>query len=311
MNRVSIVIPTLNTGETIEKCLASLKGNNSKYKYDIIVIDGSSHDETVEIAKKYTDKVLIEDTYFRGINRNKGIRNSEGDIICFTDSDCVVPENWVDKLVDGLLRLNERDGKVVGVGGGNIPLLEDSSLMELAISKVIRSPLVSFRARNVTTYKDEREVPHNPPMNSAYFKWALEEVGGFGEESNIGEDVELDAKLIEKGYKLYYLPDVLVYHKHRSSFRKFIRQVYEFGKDRIRVGRKYKRYLQFHHYGPIFLCLMTFSPLLFIPLAMGVVNGAYVSLKERNVLMFLPLMLLTVSFYVSYGAGGIVGILRK
>jgi len=307
--KVSVIIPTLNSGETIENCLASVKASNSKYDYGLIVVDAGSTDGTIEAAKKYTSSVLKGRPFT--INRNKGIKKAEGDIVCFTDSDCVVPENWIDALVDGLLRLNGKDKKIVGVGGGNLPLLENPSFTELAVSKAIRSPLVSFRARNVSLYRDECEVLHNPPLNSAYFKSAIEEVGGFSEENNVGEDVELDAKLIEKGYKLYYLPNILVYHKHRSSCKRFIKQMYEFGKHRVRVGRKYKGYLEFHHYGPVFLCLMTFSPFIFVPLAMGVVNATYVSLKERSALMFFPLVLLTVSFYVSYGAGEIVQFLRR
>lgn len=307
--KVSVVIPTLNSDETIEDCLASVKVNNSKYDYEIIVADAGSTDGTIQTAKKYTDKV-INGLPLR-INRNKGVEQAEGNIICFTDSDCVVPQNWINELVDGLLRLNKMDNRMVGVGGGNIPPVDNLSFTELVVSKAIRSPLISFRARNVSLYKDEREVMHNPPVNSAYFKSVIEEVGGFAEENIVGEDVELDAKLIERGYKLYYLPNILVYHKHRSSFKKFIKQMYEFGKHRIRVGRKYKRYLELHHYGPIALCIMTFSPLFVVPLAIGVANATYVSIKERNALIFWPLVALTMSFYVSYGAGEIAQLFTR
>ena len=309
--KVSVVMPTLNSAKTLEKSLASIRANNSRHEHEIIVVDAGSSDETVEIAKKHADKVL-NGVPFR-INRNRGVDNAEGDVICFTDSDCVVPEDWIDRLVDGLLRLNERDSKIVGVGGGNVPLLENPSLMELAISKVMRSPLVSFRARNVAVYKDERQVLHNPPLNSALFKWAIREVGGFEEEVGYGygEDLALDAKLIDKGYKLYYLPNLVVRHRHSLTRQGFAKQMYAYGWGRVKLGRRFKNHFQFHHYGPVFLCLMTFSPLFFIPLAMGLVNGAYMSFKERNPKLFFPLTFLTMSFYVSYGRGEIVELLRK
>ena len=313
---VSIVIPTLNSAETLEKCLASIRANKSKYDYEITVIDGGSKDGTADIARKYADNVLIEDTYFRGVNRNKGIKKSRGDIVIFTDSDCTVPENWIDGLVDGLLRLNKKDKKIVGVGGGNIPWIENPSLMELAVARVIRSPLVSFGARNVAIYQDERQVYHNPPMNSAYFKWVLEEVGGFGEEDNVGEDVELDIKITGKEYKLYYLPNILVDHRHRSTFKKFVRQMYDFGKTRIRLARKFQGYSRLsrfgylYHYGPLLLCLMTFSPIFFIPVGMGLVNSIYICVKHGTKSIFFPAWLLTVSFYVSYGAGEIAFLVR-
>ena len=309
----SVVIPALNSAETIGKCLASIRMNNSQYGYEIIVVDGGSTDETVAIAKQYADKVFIENTIPPRINRNRGVASTEGDIICFTDSDCIVPEGWIDSLVGGLLRLNRRDNRVVGVGGGNIPLLEKPSFRAVAIAKTMKSPLVSFRARNVTVYEDEREVVHNPPLNSACFKYALEKVGGFEEEPGYGygEDSALDAKLIDNGYKLYYLPNVVVRHRHPSTWKGFVKQMYAYGWGRVRLGRRFKNYFQFHHYGPVFLCLMTFSPLFFIPLGMALINGSHVSFKERNPKLLFPLTLLTISFYVSYGFGEILEFLRR
>jgi Glycosyltransferases involved in cell wall biogenesis len=102
--KVSVVIPTLNSAQTLEKCLSSIRSNNSKYKYEIIVADAGSKDETLEIAKRYADKVLAGMP--KRINRNVGVQDAEGEIICFTDSDCVVPDNWIDELANGLLRLN-------------------------------------------------------------------------------------------------------------------------------------------------------------------------------------------------------------
>jgi len=308
---VSVVVPTLNSGATLEKCLESIRGNTSRYRYEIIVVDGGSTDDTVEIAGRIADVVLASDTHYAGANRNKGFRAAQGNIVCFTDSDCVVPQDWIDGLADGLLKLNQEDSSIVGVGGGNVPLLENPTLMELAVSRAIRSPLVAFGARNVTVYDGPRQVSHNPPMNSAYFKEILEAVDGFGEECAYGgEDLELDARITEKGHKLYYLPDGVVLHKHRSKYSRFTRQMYLFGRARIRVGRKFRRYLPLHHYGPALLCLMTFSPLTFIPLGMALANGAWVSVSQRDLRLFPPLALLTVSFYVCYGAGEIVQLVK-
>jgi glycosyltransferase involved in cell wall biosynthesis len=304
--RVSVVIPTLNSAETLEKCLASIKNNNGQYEKEIIVVDAGSSDETLDIAKVYADKVLTGVP--NRINRNKGVECAAGDIICFTDSDCIVPENWLDGLVNGLLRLNDRDKKVVGVGGGNVPLLENHSSVELVISKVIRSPLVSFGARNIAIYQDEREVSHNPPLNSALFKRTIEEVGGFKEEPGYPEDQDLDAKIIGKGYKLYYLPDLPVYHKHKTSFEKFARQMQDFGEKRVRVNREHKHIRRFYHYGPLFLCLMLYSPFFFFPLAMALVNAGYVSFQERSLRFFIPVTFLSLVFYRSYGLGEIKAI---
>lgn len=301
--RVSIVIPTLNSAEALDSCLDSIKQNNTKHEYEVIIVDSGSLDGTVEIARNYANTVL--DGMPSRINRNKGIDNAKGDIICFTDSDCVVPKDWIDKLVEGLLRLNGKDSSIIGVGGSNVPLLDNLSLTELAIAKVMVSPLVAYRAWSAAIYQDEREINHTSMMNSAYFKRVIEEVGGFREEPGYPEDVDFIAKIIGKGYKLYYLPEPLVYHKHKSSFGEFAKQMRDFGRKRFKVNRVHKNISRFYHYGPLFLCLMLYSPFFFIPLAMAVANALYESLKERSFRLFIPVTRLTVSFYRHYGGGEI------
>jgi glycosyltransferase involved in cell wall biosynthesis len=307
--QVSIVIPTLNSEATFEACLNSIRANNSKYPYEIIVADAGSKDKTLEIAHKYADKVL---TGVPGrINRNIGIENSSGNIICFTDSDCIVPANWINGLTDGLLRLNEKDSNIIGVGSGNIPILENISSMELAVAYAIRSPLVSYKARNVITFNSEQQVSHNPPISSAYFRNVLEEMEGFREEPGYPEDLDLDTRLIEKGYKLYYLPDFLVYHKHKSSLLAFGRQMHDFGRKRIRVNREHPDIARFFHYGPIFLFIMIFIPPLIVPLGMSIVNSMYVTLKERKAKLFFPVILLTMCFYFFFGLGELTQVFKR
>lgn len=308
--KVSVVIPTLNSAETLDKCLASVRANKSQYEYEIIVVDAGSSDNTLEIANRYADKVL------KGLpnrmNRNIGIQNAQGEIICFTDSDCIIPADWMDKLVEGLLRLNKRDRRIVSVGGGNLPLLHNPSLEELAIAKTMRSPLVAFGARNVTNYKSERQVLHNPTVNSAYFKWAVEEVGGFREESSsYPEEVDLDAKLYERGYKVYYIPCPVVWHKHRRTARGFFEQMRHYGRCRLRVNREHPKIAKFYHFGPFLLYIMLYSPLFFVPLGMALVNAIYVSFSDRNFHLFYPIFRLTLGFYRSYGAGEAEVVFRK
>jgi len=306
--KASVVIPTLNSAKTLGDCLNSIRNNNTRYEYEIIVVDAGSSDETKEIASRYADKIL--DGIPSRVNRNKGIEVAKGNIICFTDSDCTVPPTWIEQLVNKLLELNQEDKRIIGIGGPNYPVLETRSVISLAIARTIRSPLISFRARNVTMAKQAEETLHNPPVNSAYFKKVLQEVGGFDEQYRPGQDLALDAKLGEKGYKLFYIPDIFVHHHHRHSLRGFIRQMYRYGRVRINIGKRFKKFISWYHLGPLLLCIMTFSPLIFIPFLMALANAGYVAIQERNIKLFFPILLLTMTFYVAYGAGEIVAILR-
>lgn len=112
---ISIVIATFNAEGTINKCLESIKRQNyPKERIEIIIIDASSKDKTVEIAKKFTDKVMIIDASRQNAEYNKavGISKAHGDFLLMLDHDNVLPhENWMLRMVEPLLKHRE----VVGV----------------------------------------------------------------------------------------------------------------------------------------------------------------------------------------------------
>lgn len=192
---------------------------------------------------------------------------------------------------------------MVGVGSGNVPLSENNPPQVTQISKAMRSPLVSFKARNTAAYKDERKVSHNPPLNAALFKTIFDEVGGFNEQPGYPEDLDLDTRIIEKGYKLYYLPSPLVQHKHKTDFHTFGLQMRDFGRKRIKVNKAHPQISRFYHYGPLILYLMLYSPLFFVPLSVALINATYISSGERNPRLFGPIFRLTLVFHKNYGAG--------
>lgn len=292
---VSIVIPTFNSAETLYECLLSIVANTTIYKYEIIVCDAGSTDNTLKIAESMADLVLTGEPGH--INRNIGIRAAKGDIILFTDSDCRVPVDWIDGLVTALL---DKNCDTIGVGGGNIPWLrENSESIEKAISIVMHSPLVAFRSRNTTNYKTLKHVDHNPPVNSAYYKHALLSIGLFDETPGYPEDLDLDYRLKKAGYTLCYTPNVKVQHRHKSTIKAFAHQMLDFGRKRIRINKKYRDIRRWWHQGPALLVAFMINPLLFfIPLLMALVNA----LITRGASKW-RIFGLTLVFYWSYGLG--------
>jgi len=99
--KVSIIIPTKNNGDILEKCLASIRNLDypPKDKYEVIIVDGHSTDNTVEIAKKYGCKVVYEDIGRISYARDLGVKYAEGEFIAFTDADCIVDRNWLKELI--------------------------------------------------------------------------------------------------------------------------------------------------------------------------------------------------------------------
>ena len=101
-SRISVVIPTLNEEKYLEKTLLSIKAQNFEYPYEIIVSDSNSKDKTVEIARKYVNKVIITDKRGIGLGRNLGAKYARGEVLVFLDADTIVLPNTLNELYRGL-----------------------------------------------------------------------------------------------------------------------------------------------------------------------------------------------------------------
>jgi glycosyltransferase involved in cell wall biosynthesis len=86
MKKISVIIPTLNEGDYIESALQSL-AEQTYQGFELIVKDGLSADDTVEIAKGYADLVVSGKDVSIGDARNKGARRANGDVLAFLDAD--------------------------------------------------------------------------------------------------------------------------------------------------------------------------------------------------------------------------------
>ncbi len=221
---VSVIIPVKNGGDTIKDLLDSLmQADYPQDKLEIIVIDGHSTDNTREIVSQYNFKLLMEER--RGINaaRNTGIKHCKGKIIAFTDSDCVVPPDWIKLIVQ-----NFQDEKVGCVGGST------KGHYDNLLSKYSDESLVPVLRRF-----DKREVLDavKPPLkypagcNMAIRRDVVESVGLFDENIMYGFDEdELVERICEEGNKMVLDKNVLIMHKHRSSLSELLRLNFKYGR---------------------------------------------------------------------------------
>ncbi|MDV2481962.1 glycosyltransferase [Methanoculleus sp. Wushi-C6] len=96
---ISIVVPTYNEEQNIERCLRSLNDQTvPRNTYEIIVVDGNSKDRTRELAEPLADKVFIQTSKRVGGARNDGAMAAAGDIVATTDADCILPRDWVERI---------------------------------------------------------------------------------------------------------------------------------------------------------------------------------------------------------------------
>lgn len=253
---ISIVIPTLNSEKTVDKCLNSLVNlNYPKNTYEIIVTDGGSNDKTLEIAKKYKVKIIKTE---KGAShqRNVAVKNSKGELIALTDSDCVVDKNW---LKNGIKYFNDK--KVAIVGGPNFTP-KDSTFLErctgyLFSSRIGTGAMASRYSGNKIKEAGETDLIS---CNNIIRKNVFNEVGGFYEKLFPCEENEFYHKVKECGYKLVFVPEMIVWHYRRRLFFPFVKQIFKYGWARAKLIKLHPKIFK-----PIFI----FPALFAIALLLG------------------------------------------
>ena len=122
---ISVIVVTYNEEDNIEDCLDSLIAQHYTLgKFEIIVVDGESQDQTAAIVQKYADiqdqiKLINNPKQTISSNRNMGVCEAAYDFIAFTDADCICPVNWLDILAGSFNILEGNVKYLAAVGGGN------------------------------------------------------------------------------------------------------------------------------------------------------------------------------------------------
>jgi hypothetical protein len=196
---VSVVVCSYNGARTLRDCLTSLKELHYP-NYEVIFIDDGSKDTTQEIMKDFPwTRNIVQINKGLSVARNVGIAAALGDVIAFTDSDCMVDQDWLYFLVHVLL-----SSDFAAVGGPNIsPPATD--WIQATVGAAPGSPSHVLLTDTI--------AEHVPGCNMAYHKWALEEIGGFDPEyRKAGDDVDVCWRLMQRGYQIGFSPSAVVWH---------------------------------------------------------------------------------------------------
>lgn len=205
MTKVSIVVAAYNERGNLEDLIPSFVKYGITEKAEILVVD-SGRDDT---PRYFTDKPFIKyirsaKRLFPGEARNLGIKNATGDTIAFLDADTIVLEGWFEELL--------KSAETHDIVAGDAPSLPGQKQRLPRVSIMIQGQDVTW-----------------PTCNIFYKKKVLTTVGIFQVGMPSGEDVELNYRCVKAGFKIHYNPQMKVYHKHRSTWRGFIKQSYRDG----------------------------------------------------------------------------------
>jgi cellulose synthase/poly-beta-1,6-N-acetylglucosamine synthase-like glycosyltransferase len=308
---ISVIIPARNAEDTIENCIRSLTElDYPKDRMEVIIADGLSSDRTREIAEAYGAKVIVNPGKRVVSGRNVGFEAAQGQLIAFSDADCIMDPDWLRNCVKYF-----NDEKVAGVGGPNLVPDDESNFAKT--TGLIFDCAFSVKGGAPTRVFNKVIESRTHGSNAIYRADVLRRVMPVDEDLIGGEDVVRDAKIKRLGYKLLYVPDVLVFHYRRATAKKWWDQMYLYGSGKARLGRKMRETVPLTQVGlglaiPILVAFIALSAI-FKPLALlaGIAAGIVVALlfavmalvktKSLPVALNMPLALLILAIAWSCG----------
>ncbi|WP_440951395.1 glycosyltransferase [Methanosphaerula subterraneus] len=182
---ISVIVPTYNEEQNIGACLQSLNRQTlPRDAYEIIVVDGGSKDRTREIAAPFADQVFVQTSKKVGGARNDGAMVAQGEILATTDADCVLPEDWLERIRDDFAR----DPAIVQVYGLVYPI-EDSFKNRLSLASANLFSRIGYHTR--TLY-------YTLGCNTAFRKEAFMKAGMY-RTIDAGDDLEIARRTCRLG----------------------------------------------------------------------------------------------------------------
>lgn len=315
--KLSVIIPVYNRPDELNELLETLTLQTRKPDEVIIVEDGStiSAEEVVD-----TFRVDLPLFYYRkenggqGFARNFGYEKASGDYLIVFDSDCLIPEKYLEKVAQ-FLEVNSVDAY-----GGPDAAHPDFTITQKAISQSMTSVLTTGGIRGRKQHVGEY---HPRSFNMGISKRVFKETKGY-KIPFMGEDLEFSTRIIKMGYQTALIPEAFVYHKRRTDLIKFFKQLKYFGRARINLTRFHPEQIKIIHLFPLAFSLGLFASGLLLGLwpAVGLsfmmIYGLYFSLifmeslianRALSVAFLTPLA--TLLQMTGYGYGLVYEWLRK
>lgn len=288
-NTVSIIIPAFNSGKTISKCVESLL--SLEYPdYEIIIVNDGSTDDTLSLLKNYeaSPKLVIIDQPNAGpsIARNKAIKLAKGAFIAFTDADCTVKPDWLKELLKGFTAANPYT--IMGVGGDQLSPPDESNFGKSINEFLKKIGLLSDYIKDAEGKTAIIETAHNPTCNVIYRKEIFDKIGYFDENLWPGEDVDLDYRIKQSGFKLMFNPSAVVYHYRQTNMAGYKRMMFRYGNVQAILVKRYGFFRKIQ-YVPFFLLFLIFS----------LVLACFVSILTALELLALQLLVFVAAFFIN------------
>ncbi|MBC7450397.1 MAG: glycosyltransferase, partial [Cytophagales bacterium] len=243
MRFYSIIIPVYNRPVEIRELLQSLT-RQTYTNFEVLVVEDGSKDTCETIVQSFQNRLdvlyFFKENTGQGLTRNYAYEKANGDYFIVFDSDCIIPEHYLQSVEN---RLNS---DYLDAFGGPDRAHHSFTPVQKAISYSMTS---LFTTGGIRGNKKGVGVFHPRSFNMGISRPVWEKTLGYI-ITRMGEDIEFSIRMISLGFKVGLIEDAYVYHKRRTNFKQFFRQVHFFGTARINIFRFAPNELKAVHFFP-------------------------------------------------------------
>lgn len=256
--RYSLIIPVYNRSDEVNELLESLTTQRLK-PYEVIIVEDGSTLPCQDVVNRYADRLPVR--YFTKPNggpgpaRNFGASHATGNYLIILDSDCLLPDGYLEAIDEELQR------EPADAFGG--PDRAHSSFTPL--QKAINYSMTSFfTTGGIRGGKKKLDKFYPRSFNMGMRREVYQALGGFS-PMRFGEDIDLSIRLFKGGYRCRLFPEAWVWHKRRTDLKKFFKQVHNSGIARIHLTKRHPGTLKLVHLLPMVFTLGCLACLLIAP----------------------------------------------
>ena len=303
--RYSLIIPVYNRPDEVDELLESLTMQHFQ-DFEVLVVEDGSSVPCESVVDRYA--TLLNIHYLRktnsgpGQSRNFGAERSRGEYLLILDSDCVLPPGYLD-AVEAELQREPADA----FGG---PDRAHASFTR--VQKAINYAMTSFfTTGGIRGGKKKMDKFYPRSFNMGIRREVYQALGGFS-KMRFGEDIDFSIRIFKAGYRCRLFPEAWVWHKRRTDWRKFFKQVYNSGIARINLYKKYPESLKLVHVLPALFTLGVCAVLLCalicpwsLLLLLIFVSVILIDASIRNKSLFIGVLSVIAAFIqlIGYGTG--------
>ena len=267
--KYSVIVPVFNRPDEVDELLESLTRQSLK-DFEVIIVEDGSEKSCKDVCMKYADILTLyyyyKDNSGPGQSRNYGAERASGEWLIVLDSDVVLPADYLANVEAELSDNKTPEGEIATSAWGGPDAAHDSFT---PVQKAISYSMTSFfTTGGIRGGKAKLDKFFPRSYNMGIRREVYQKLNGFS-KMRVGEDIDFSYRIVEAGYKTRLLPSAWVWHKRRTDFRKFFRQVYNSGIARINLEKRHPGTMKLVHLLPALFTIGVIGCLLLFTLGAG------------------------------------------